>query len=948
MKKSSAQNSFKIYCQKLVTQYSSGEAREHAYRPALQEFIESFSKKIRVTNEPGKRGKGKKGDGQNKPDFIVANGQTPIGFIEAKDINVNLNTVEDGEQIARYCESYPNLILTDYLEFRRYVNGELRGKPIRIGKANEKKNEISFSELGENQLSQFFEEFLLEEVESISSPQELASRLASLTRQVKKLVQEELSVEEDSIRLHKLMIAFKKVLLADLDVAKFADMFAQTLAYGFFAARVHFDGKGEFSRRTASSILPKTNPFLRRVFAEFANESLPDALIGAVDEIVDLLKKTDIKSVLSHFGEQGREDPVVHFYESFLGAYDPKLKKAMGVFYTPDAVVSYMVRSLDEILTEKFGRKKGLADDKTLILDPALGTGSYLHKVVEHIHSKVQKGAWDSYVSENLLQRIFGFEILMAPYAVAHLNLGMQLKKTGYQFEKEQRLGVYLTNTLEETAKRSEVLFSDWISEEAEAAAEIKRQKAIMVVVGNPPYSGSSQNDGPWICDLMRGYDSLSNSKVANYYECEGKPLGEKNPKWLNDDYVKFIRFAHWRIEQTGHGVLAFITNHGYLDNPTFRGMREALMKDFDDIYVLDLHGNSKKKEVSPDGTKDENVFDIQQGVSICFLVRNEGLKKKTANVWRSDLYGLRENKFEWLEKNSFANTKFKKLEPISPQFLFSYQDHQLQSEYNIGVPLKELFGVNSVGVATHRDALTIKNDTEEVWKTVKGFSSVSEGAARENFSLGPDVDDWKVKWAQEDIKKSGPAKSKVVPILYRPFDKRATYYTGKSNGFMCRPRSEIMSHMIGSKNLALCVGRAGSATSSEDWTLCFASKDIVDLNLFRRGGATVFPLHLGENKSNLIFEKTGLDRKKYSDEDVFNYVYAVLHSSEYRRRYNEFLANEFPRIQFTSDTILFKTIAKLGKELIAFHLQEDDRIQGGEVVFSQKGRNVIESVKFV
>lgn len=958
MGKSKHSSAYKIYCQKLVTQFESGDAREHAYRPALQGFIESFSKKLRVTNEPGKRTKGTKGEVNNKPDFVVVSGQTQLGFIETKDINEDLDEVGKTNQIERYCNAYPNLILTDYVEFRRYVKGKLRGNVVRIGKVDPKKKKITFNSDGESQLADFFESFLLEEVASVFSPQDLAIRLASLTRDVKKAVKRELSVEADSVRLHKLMVAFQKVLLADLNVDKFSDMFAQTLAYGFFAARVHFDGQGEFSRRTAATILPKTNPFLRRIFAEFANESLPDSLIEAVEDIVDLLKKTDIKSVLQHFGEHGRQDPVVHFYESFLAAYDPQLKKAMGVFYTPDPVVSYMVKSLDEILIDKFGRKRGLADDKTLILDPALGTGSYLHKTVEHIHKKVQAGSWDSYVSENLLQRIFGFEILMAPYAVAHLNLGIQLQNTGYQFEKEQRLGVYLTNTLEETAKRSEVLFSDWISEEADAAAEVKRQKAIMVVLGNPPYAAESQNDGPWIRDLMRGYDRLSGKPCANYFESEGKPLGEKNPKALNDDYVKFIRFSHWRIEQTGHGVLAFITNHGFLDNPTFRGMREQLLRDFDELYVLDLHGSTRRGKADT-SIPDENVFPIQTGVSINFFIRRPTEKRdrnKLGKIFHAEITGSRESKFKWLDEHSFADTKFKEVETGAPLFAFKQRNLKLQKEFESGELVTKIFPVNSVGMYSARDGLTIDFDSERLWERVKDFSKCSPEEAREKYALGKDARDWQVKLAQADLAKTKLSREKIIEIKYRPFDTRHIYYTPNSRGFLCMPRNQIMQHMLDTKNVALCFSRPMSPKFqfSVHCSDSIVDQCVVGNKSAGAGASSLAPLYLVENgktKPNLSPEilkrLQGLTTSKDPAIEFFHYCYAVLNSGTYKIKYKEPLANDFPRVQITDDPKMFQKLAKLGKELIEIHLLKDDRLQGGQVDFPTKGSNLVEAVRF-
>ena len=939
---------FKVYVSELKNHFLTGEATEHTYRAALEGFIRSFGSDIRVTNEPGQKGKFKNPKARNKPDFVVTKSRTPLGYVETKDINVDLDDVADTNQIARYCEAYPNLIVTDYLEFRRYVKGQLRSQ-VRIGKASKK--DISISDPDGGELQTFFEEFLLEEAFSVSSSAELADRLAGLTRQIRKLVKKELEVEEDSARLHKLMVAFQKVLIADLDEDRFADMFAQTLAYGFFAARVHFDGKGEFSRRTASTILPKTNPFLRKLFREFADENLPDSLVGAVEEIIELLKKTDIEKILEEFGAQGKNDAVIHFYESFLGAFDPKLKKEMGVFYTPDAVVDYMVKSLDEILVSKFGRKKGLADDKTLLLDPALGTGSYLHKIVDKIHSKVQKGSWDSYVSNTLLERIYGFEILMAPYAVAHLNLGLQLQKTGYNFDRDQRLGVFLTNTLEETAKRSEVLFADWISEEANAAASLKRDKPIMVVTGNPPYSGESQNDGPWIRELMRGYDTLSNKKCANYFECEGKPLGERNPKWLNDDYVKFIRFAHWRIEQTGHGILAFITNHGYLDNPTFRGMRESLMKDFDEIYVLDLHGNSKKKECSPDGSKDENVFAIQQGVSIVFLIRNEARAAGLGKVYRADLFGTRSKKFDWLHANSFESTQFKEVKPEGPTYLFTHQNHRMRKEYERGLKVTDIFPVNSVGVLTARDALTIKMTPDQVWTTVKDFSSLSVADAREKYLLGDDARDWRVEWAIKDLKQKPLTKNSIKPILYRPFDVRYTYYTGTSRGFICMSRDDVMSNMTSGKNLGLVTARSNKSPDPDHFfvTNCMSEAKAGESTT----QSALFPLYLeksGKKAPNLNSEVLSWAQtmaKEDSADRFFEYTYAIVSSSSYRARYKEFLKADFPRIQLTTDVALFKKLAKLGKELIEIQLLQSDVLDGGKCMFGQKGTNEIESVKY-
>ena len=418
------------------------------------------------------------------------------------------------------------------------------------------------------------------------------------------------------------------MLLPDLSDPDFSDMYAQTISYGLFAARVgHAQNSGgeAFTRRTAGTYIPATNPFLKRLFNTIVETDAVSKIDWAIDDLVLLLSKVDMGSILEDFGRRTRqEDPVVHFYETFLAAYNAALRKSRGVYYTPEPVVSFIVRSLDAILKEKFDLPLGLADNtrdpvtnkpRVQILDPATGTGTFLYEVVKQIYRNLEEmgmaNQWDSYVSENLLDRLFGFELLMAPYAIAHLKLGLQLQELGYKFKGKQRLGIYLTNTLDEALKKSEILFGQFVAQEANEASVIKRDTPVMVIVGNPPYSYQSTNTGDWISGLVR-----------DYYQVDGLPLDERNPKGLQDDYVKFIRFGQWRIDRTGSGILAFITNHGYLDNPTFRGMRQSLDKTFDEIYIMDLHGNSKKKEVAPDGSPDKNVFDIQQGVAVAIMVK--------------------------------------------------------------------------------------------------------------------------------------------------------------------------------------------------------------------------------------------------------------------------------------------------------------------------------------
>ncbi|WP_041918675.1 N-6 DNA methylase [Gloeocapsa sp. PCC 7428] len=478
----------------------------------------------------------------------------------------------------------------------------------------------------------------------VRTAEKLAQLMAEVARRIEQAIPSVYADEKVGGYLHKLFESFKKELLPTLKLQadnekdySFADIYAQTVAYGLFTARVFgflkfkreknpYNLEPDFYRDNAWKFLPETNPFLRKLFEDISKqppEDLGEDLVSAVSELLSVLRAAEMEAVLSDFEQKiGQEDIIIRFYEDFLKAYKPQMRERRGVYYTPEPVVSYMVRSVDILLKEKFNKPLGLADPEVMILDPACGTGTFLLWICQLIYQRFQESpealteglsdkSWSGYVKERLLPRIFGFELLMAPYAIAHLKLSLFLEETGYQFDSGKRLGVYLTNTLEDSVKKSETLFEEFIALEANEAVGIKQEEPVMVVVGNPPYSGHSENKNQWISELVR-----------DYYQVDGMPLGEKNPKWLQDDYVKFIRFSQWRIAKTGMGILAFITNHGYLDNPTFRGMRQSLDNTFDEIYVLDLHGNSKKKETAPDGSKDENVFDIQQGVAVSLMLK--------------------------------------------------------------------------------------------------------------------------------------------------------------------------------------------------------------------------------------------------------------------------------------------------------------------------------------
>src|SRR5712692_6409676 len=992
---------FKHYLTSVSSALKAGNATEHTYRPALKTLIESLATGVTATNEPKRVACG-------APDFIVTKGPIPIGYVEAKDVGKSLDEIEEDEQLKRYRASLHNLILTDYLEFRYFRNGE----PVTSARiAHVQKNGVIKSDPeGIAQTAQLFSGFFQAEVEAVGTPRELAQKMAAMARMIRELIAKAFTAEAPSGDLHSQYEGFKQVLIADLTPPQFAGMYAQTICYGLFAARCNHIGSG-FTREVAARELPKTNPFLRKVFQQIAGIELDDRIAWAVDDLALLLARADMNSILENFGKHTQqEDPVVHFYETFLTAYDPKLREMRGVYYTPEPVVSYIVRSVDAILKSDFGLKDGFADaskvkvkfgtgkkqikggkeveiraerevHRVQILDPATGTGTFLYFVINQIrqHFTGNAGMWPGYVAEHLLPRLYGFELLMAPYAVAHMKLDLQLKGSGYDFASEERLRVYLTNTLEEPHELVGLpLFAKMIAEEAVSAGEVKKDAPIMVVLGNPPYSGHSANTGDWIRNLLRGHDIMTAQKTGNYFEVNGQSLGERNPKWLNDDYVKFIRFAQWRIEQTGYGILAFITNHGYLDNATFRGMRESLMQTFDGIYVIDLHGNSKKKEVAPDGSKDENVFDIQQGVAIGLFVKSPK-KGGAVAVRHVELWGLRDKKYSWLLEHDLHSTEWKNLTPQGPTYLFVSKDTELQDEYGQGWRITDAMPLNSLGIATARDDFTIRFEENRIWEVIGDFAQLDPEIAREKYSLGKDVRDWKVSLAQKDVIRSGPDRRHLTRIIYRPFDYRFTYYTGHSRGFHCMPRNEVMRHVVHKANMCLATTR--QVEIGRGWEHAFCCRDLMQLHTVSIKEVNyLFPLYLYptekadlfdnaessgspsgrrpnlaaefvdsfSKKLKLRFVSDGLGDLKstFGPEDVFNYAYAVLYSPTYRVRYAQFLKIDFPRLPLTSDTKLFSTLCANGRRLVALHLMEEF---GKEISrFPIAGSNEVVKVDFV
>jgi predicted helicase len=967
------------YIADLNKRYNKGNATEHTYRPALQRLLESLTSGLSVTNEPRRTDCG-------APDYIVTKNDIPIGYVEAKDIGIDLNAKAHREQFTRYKKSLNNLIITDYIRFLLFVDGE----PVTsatIGLLDNDGIEADKSQF--EAFAALIDKFTGYKGQTIHSSEQLSKIMAVKAQFLANTIYEALSNDPKDKNgnaaqntLRGQLEGLQRILIHDLAERTFSDIYAQTIAYGLFAARLNSNPSSVFTRGTAAQFIKPSNPFLRSFFQYIAGLDLDERIQWIVDDLADIFNAVDIAAINKEFCE-AEHDPIIHFYETFLSEYDWDLRKERGVWYTPQPIVRFIVQAVDDILTQDFKLSKGLANASKIkmdkekkeyhrvqILDPATGTGTFIAEVINNVYRRFenQAGMWQSYAADDLLPRIFGFEVLMAPYTIAHIKLDMALQKTGYKHPPKTRQQIYLTNSLEMSQEKSQMRleFVEWLSNEANEATNIKQNVPVMVVLGNPPYSGESQNTGlhvSWLDDLMNDYKKEPGTE---------EKLNERNYKWLNDDYVKFIRYGQHFIEKSDGGVLAFINNHSFLDNPTFRGMRYNLLKTFDKIYVLDLHGNAKKKEAAPDGGKDTNVFDIQQGVSINLFVKSgHKAKNALAEVFHYDLYGERADKFKFLSDNNLKSVKWQKLEPREPLYFFVPKDFSFFEEYKNGFGVLELFAVNSVGIVTARDNFTIHNTAESLKNTINKFIRLDIETARKEFDLGKDVRDWSVAGAKSDLT-SKPDFSKIVEINYRPFDTKFTYYTGHSKGFHCMPRENVMRHFLNGENVGLMVCRQQKTSG---FYHCLVHCGLVESSFVSNNTSEIgssFPLYLypepafkaaGETRrpnlnEAIIGEISRLTKLRFTAEkesaektfapiDVLDYIYGVLHSPAYRERYKEFLKIDFPRVPYPESAKDFRAWVAFGGKLRRLHLMEDVEPKDGIAEFPVRGSNEVENLKY-
>ncbi len=935
----------------------------------------------------------------------------PIGYIEAEKYELDLDKLagHTKTQNSRFIANLDNFLLTNHLDFRLYSGGVLVAEAALPAPPD--KGAPLVPEAKAEKLKTLLEQLIKAAPLPIKAPRDLAFHLSRRAREMRDQVRDlfrDGQADDDLLQAFK---AFQDVLLPDLrpflsdeDRRKpkrphsFDDLFTQTVAYGLFAARCGHPS-GAFTRHSAAQYL-STNPFLKKLFGRFMSE-LPPTLDWIVDDMAALLNNAPMEDIQQYFYKRtGREDPMIDFYEPFLQAYDSTLREVRGVYYTPVPVVSYIVRSLHYLLQEKLNRPDGLADKETLILDPATGTGSFLFAAVDEIRAHVAKkdgsGAWPGYVEKHLLGRVFGFELLMAPYAIAHLKLGLQLAGQDAKVPDGERFGVYLTNTLDDAIKQSDLLMGKFISDEANAAVKVKTSEPILVVLGNPPYSGISSNPSQKSKEEIKNIRELARKGakesgiqsaqtkhrqklqeltyigrlIEAYKWVDGKPLGERKD-WLQNDYVKFIAFAQERLRKTGEGIIGYITDNSFLDGPTFRGMRQSLMGTFSDIYIFNLHGNSNKKERTPDDETDKNVFDIQQGVSILLGVKEKD-KKGPALVHYADLWGQQKFKYETLLEDDVSTTQWTELEPSSPFYWFVPRSIEMAEEYTVGWSLPDMMLVNRTGIVTARDGLTTAFEDKTLEKRMETFldSSLSDGEVQKSLNLTENYA-WRVSEARKQLGIEKNWKSYIKDVLHHPFDTRRIIF---HPSIVWRTRNDVTRHMLAGENLGLITTRQ----TRDEWG-ALATKHICghkslaayDINsLFP---LYIFPIEISKEETGSMLvskqpnlspaflqalcEKLALPAEGehglpqgVTPEDIFHYAYAVFHAPAYRALYAEFLKSDFPRLPLTADRTLFFDLVNLGSQLVALHLLDEKAapiLQQAVHRFEGKGNSIVEKVKW-
>ncbi|EPZ7290925.1 type ISP restriction/modification enzyme [Campylobacter jejuni] len=965
--------------------------KEHTHRTALQNLLQAIKdnqdkqNKISIKQEPNNDK-----EGRGAPDFLITKDFLTLGYIENKRVNANLDNIITSDQILKYTKLSPNIILTDYLRFillsLNDKNEIIICKEVKICSLDEIKSIVknqSLLDTKTQELNELFSIFFSKIPNPINSALDFANHLSLRTR----ILKDELLLSSKNETLLSLFNTFKETLYKELSYEEFCDSFAQTLTYSLFLAKLNNDTAKEIDLNNAKKFIPKSFPLIRSMsgFLDDSFENLEN-IKWLLEEIINIINHIDITSIIKELNKTGEKDlfnrhtilsthkdPYLHFYETFLASYDPKLREVRGVYYTPAPVVIFIINAIDEALKQDFNHKKGLSEalDKNItLLDFATGTGTFLLEAFRKALEPISKNSVN-YNPKVLIDKFCGFEFLIAPYTIAHLKISQSFKEEfNSPLNDDESLKIALTNTLyfksiskEQNDQNTLFTLID-LTKEFKKAQKIKEEQ-ILIITGNPPYSGASSNKGlyedeikisyglepskanlndeqkKWISSYLKEKSKQNTSTFKAIYE-KHKLENEKNPKWLLDDYVKFIRFAQSKIDSQESGIFAFISNNSFLDNPTFRGMRYSLMQSFDKIYILNLHGDTRKKEKVPDGSKDDNVFDIMQGVSINIFIKQNS-KAKNTNIYYHDLYGKRKDKYEFLYENDLNSIKWTLVKNNEPFYLFLPQNNDLLEEYNKGISVKDMFMLSSVGIVSAKDSILISTNTEK---------------------LKQQIHDYYNEFDKKNIKE----------IAYRPFDTQKIYYDIKK---VERPRIETMEHFLENENIGLMIGRQFSAIGSDIFDIVFCTDKITDLNFYRRGGEQIFPLYLYPTtrskkflkKENPNFNEENftskienfkesfrafideLYKEKFSPQNILGYIYAVLFHKIYREKYFDFLKIDFPKIPFTKDKNTFKNLSKLGLKLVNLHLLKNDELDFnvGEALFKDiKNKNFkIQKIKY-
>jgi len=938
---------------KELQKHKISEITEHSHRTTLQNFFnliveEIKSQKTEILHEPKRQGK------NGSPDFMITVNEGIIGYIENKKILQNLDEIIFSEQIEKYKKLSNNLLITNYVEFVWIRDNEITRERLCEVTDLENKNFKLKSE-NEKNVKELLKKFFTQAPQGIGEIEKLAFCLAERAKYLFAILFEELKEQEKDVsKRDSIWLAYTDFInnvYEELTIEGFADTFAQTLTYGLFLAKLNSKTEEKITLRNLDLHISNSFTLIKNIvgFLHYIENKKYIKAQWIVEEILSIINNIDLKTINESLSFSKRKknsneeykDPYIYFYENFLSEYNPKLRKGRGVYYTPISVVRFIINSVNSILKDKnlFNIKDGIADyNKVNILDFATGTGTFLLEILEQINAikPFNKPEGNMLVQNHILKNLYGFEFLIAPYVISHLKLSLFLKENGYELKEEERLQIYLTNTLEDKESQSSLFLPD-LTIEGKLAQSVKQNKKILVITGNPPYSGHSSNTSEVhfkvpkklksgeIIFVNKKKDTWIGNLVKDYFKIEGVGINEKNPKWLQDDYVKFIRFAQYKIEQTGHGIVAIVTNHSFLDNPTFNAMRYNLLKTFDQIRIIDLHGNTRKKENTLEGTKDENVFDIQQGVCISLLIKNKGIPKK---VLRTDFFGLRETKNKLLYETQLSDIEWTELKPTAPHYLFAYQNEKDKKKYNEFCSVKNIFISNSVGIATADDINLV---------------SFTENGLIEKLKLKFD----KIKLDSKLLNK----------YYYRPFDIRTIYY---DKNILERARTKIMNNLL-FENIALNTCR--NPQRNDAFKDVFISDGLTDLH-YCTGGNYVFPLYnyqtiINEDNTHETVKTDNFKKefkefiekkykKKFAPEQILGYIYAVLHSPAYREKYADFLKIDFPRIPFIETLPKFETLAKLGQELYEIHLKPENVEDTITVIYDgEVEKDVVETVKY-